>query len=46
MDLADDIAYSVHDVDDFYRAGILDHAPIAAEFRGWLDDVPRVARSR
>lgn len=39
MDLADDIAYSVHDVDDFYRAGILDHAPIAAEFRGWLDDV-------
>ncbi|WP_396643824.1 deoxyguanosinetriphosphate triphosphohydrolase family protein [Microbacterium sp.] len=39
MDLADDIAYSVHDVDDFYRAGILDHAPIAAEFRGWLDEV-------
>jgi dGTPase len=37
MDIADDIAYSIHDVDDFYRAGILDHAPIAAEFEGWLE---------
>lgn len=36
MDIADDIAYSIHDVEDFYRAGILDHASIAAEFRGWL----------
>ncbi|MGM1030686.1 MAG: deoxyguanosinetriphosphate triphosphohydrolase family protein [Actinomycetota bacterium] len=36
MDIADDIAYSVHDLEDFYRAGILDHASIAAEFRGWL----------
>lgn len=22
MDIADDIAYAVHDLDDFYRAGI------------------------
>ena len=36
MDIADDIAYSVHDLEDFYRAGVLDHASIAAEFRGWL----------
>jgi dGTPase len=40
MDIADDIAYSVHDIDDFYRAGILDHASVTAEFHGWLDDVP------
>lgn len=41
MDIADDIAYSVHDVDDFYRAGILNHAPIAAEFGGWLEGASR-----
>lgn len=41
MDIADDIAYSVHDVDDFYRAGILNHAPIAAEFGGWLEGSTR-----
>lgn len=40
MDIADDIAYSVHDIDDFYRAGILDHASVTAEFHGWLDAVP------
>ncbi|GIT78730.1 dGTPase [Leifsonia sp. LS1] len=40
MDISDDIAYSVHDIDDFYRAGILDHASVTAEFHGWLDDVP------
>ena len=35
MDLADDIAYSLHDLDDFHRAGILQHAAVAAEFRTW-----------
>jgi dGTPase len=35
MDIADDIAYSLHDLDDFYRAGLLDQAIIAAEFRTW-----------
>ena len=37
MDVADDIAYSVHDLDDFYRAGVLQHTTIAAELDGWLD---------
>ncbi|WP_394554457.1 dGTP triphosphohydrolase [Agromyces sp. MMS24-JH15] len=38
MDLADDIAYSIHDVDDFYRAGLLSHGAVAREFRGYADD--------
>ncbi|MFC5336952.1 deoxyguanosinetriphosphate triphosphohydrolase family protein [Leucobacter denitrificans] len=36
MDLADDIAYAVHDLDDFARAGVLQQAAVAAEFRTWL----------
>ncbi len=36
MDAADDIAYSLHDLDDFHRAGVLQHASVAAEFRSWL----------
>ncbi|WP_297083507.1 deoxyguanosinetriphosphate triphosphohydrolase family protein [uncultured Demequina sp.] len=35
MDVADDIAYSLHDLDDFYRAGLLNQATIAGEFREW-----------
>ena len=35
MDVSDDIAYSLHDLDDFYRAGLLNPASIAAEFRTW-----------
>ena len=35
MDIADDIAYSLHDLDDFHRAGVLQHAAVAAEFRSW-----------
>ncbi|MET0865031.1 MAG: dGTP triphosphohydrolase [Nakamurella sp.] len=36
MDIADDIAYSLHDLDDFHRAGVLQHASVAAEFRTWI----------
>ncbi|UXN31850.1 deoxyguanosinetriphosphate triphosphohydrolase family protein [Glutamicibacter sp. M10] len=37
MDIADDIAYAVHDLDDFYRAGILQYTSVSAELRAWLD---------
>jgi dGTPase len=36
MDIADDIAYSVHDLDDFYRAGVLQYTSVSAELNGWL----------
>ena len=36
MDIADDIAYSVHDLDDFYRAGVLQHTTVNAELDTWL----------
>jgi dGTPase len=36
MDIADDIAYSVHDLDDFYRAGVLQYPTIAGELDAWL----------
>src|SRR5699024_4262327 len=32
------IAYSLHDLDDFHRAGVLQHAAVAAEFRTWIRD--------
>lgn len=35
MDLADDIAYAVHDLDDFARTGVLQHAAVAREFDAW-----------
>ena len=43
MDMADDIAYSLHDLDDFHRAGVLQHASVAAEFRSWTKDRRRLA---
>ncbi len=36
MDIADDIAYSIHDLDDFYRAGVLQQASVSSELRTWL----------
>jgi len=37
MDTADDIAYAIHDLQDFHRIGVLQHAPVAAELRSWAD---------
>ncbi|MEO7006260.1 MAG: dGTP triphosphohydrolase [Terrimesophilobacter sp.] len=44
MDIADDIAYSVHDLDDFYRAGVLQYPTVAAELDGWLDNQAALSR--
>ena len=43
MDTADDIAYAIHDLEDFHRAGVLQHATVAAELRTWLDDALELA---
>ena len=44
MDLADDIAYAVHDLDDFTRAGVLQQAAVSGELSTWLE--VRAALSR
>src|SRR6476619_3885300 len=45
MDIADDVAYSLHDLDDFHRAGVLQHAAVAAEFRTWIRQREEFARA-
>lgn len=35
MDTADDIAYAIHDLEDFHRVGVLQQAGVAAELDGW-----------
>ena len=42
MDISDDIAYSLHDLDDFYRAGLLNAVTLSAEFRAWHRDLARL----
>jgi dGTPase len=45
MDIADDIAYSLHDLDDFYRAGLLNQATISSEFRAWRRERHELAQA-
>ena len=35
MDTADDIAYAIHDLEDFHRVGVLQQAGVATELSGW-----------
>ncbi|GGM62700.1 dGTPase [Longimycelium tulufanense] len=35
MDIADDIAYAIHDLEDFHRVGVLQHATVSAELNAW-----------
>ncbi|WP_227589864.1 deoxyguanosinetriphosphate triphosphohydrolase family protein [Demequina pelophila] len=43
MDVADDVAYSMHDLDDFYRADLLNQAAVSSEFRTFAYDRARLA---
>ncbi|MCP3803603.1 dNTP triphosphohydrolase [Allokutzneria sp. A3M-2-11 16] len=43
MDNADDIAYAIHDVEDFHRVGVLQHATVSAELSTWLNQAPELA---
>ena len=44
MDVADDIAYAVHDLDDFYRSNILQYTSVSAELGRWLGDCRELAQ--
>lgn len=44
MDIADDIAYSIHDVDDFHRARLLSQGAISREFREWTEGIAEFRR--
>ncbi|GAB2754247.1 dNTP triphosphohydrolase [Salinifilum aidingensis] len=38
MDTADDIAYAIHDLEDFHRVGVLQGANVDSELTRWLGD--------
>jgi dGTPase len=44
MDTADDIAYAIHDLQDFHRIGVLQHASVAAELGGWATHAAELSR--
>jgi dGTPase len=44
MDTADDIAYAIHDLQDFHRIGVLQHASVAAELGEWATRTLELSR--
>lgn len=38
MDTADDIAYAIHDLQDFHRIGVLQKTSVAAELEQWTEE--------
>lgn len=44
MDTADDIAYAIHDLEDFHRVGILQHTTVSHELTEWLGHAVELAR--
>ncbi|MGI5178116.1 deoxyguanosinetriphosphate triphosphohydrolase family protein [Dactylosporangium sp. CA-152071] len=45
MDTADDIAYAIHDLEDFHRVGVLQQGAVATELMAWQRDATALRSS-